>query len=129
MTGPLQGLTVVDAGWGMPTSIASMLFADYGATVLTVGRLGADDDLALDLSVLQRGKHRVVADPRTDEGRDILRGLVDGADIFLESFGPGVAAEWGLDGDTLRKTNPGIITASVSGYGTDGPWKDTPGYS
>src|SRR5690625_4488018 len=129
MTGPLQGLTVVDAGWGMPTSIASMLLADYGANVIAVGRPGADDDLGLDLSVLQRGKHRIQADPRTIEGRNVIRGLVESADIFIEAFGPGVASDWGLDGNTLRASNPRLITASVTGYGKDGPWKNTPGYS
>jgi len=116
MAGPLEGLVVVDATWGMPAGIASHLLADYGATVIKLERPGGGpyghDVLR---SVLDRGKWSVEADVAT-------------ADVWLESFGPGRAAELGLGYDELHARYPRLIQATFTGYGRSGPWRDRPGY-
>jgi crotonobetainyl-CoA:carnitine CoA-transferase CaiB-like acyl-CoA transferase len=129
MPGPLEGLVVVDATWGMPASIASHLLADYGATVIKLERPGGGpqghDVLR---SVLDRGKGSVEADLTTPEGMQTAHTLLAAADVWMESFGPGRAAELGLGYDELHARYPRLIQASYTGYGHSGPWRDRPGF-
>jgi crotonobetainyl-CoA:carnitine CoA-transferase CaiB-like acyl-CoA transferase len=129
MAGPLEGLVVVDATWGMPAGIASHLLADYGATVIKVERPGGGPyghDILR--SVLDRGKWSVEADLTTAEGRQVAHTLLAAADVWLESFGPGRAAGLGLGYDELHARYPRLIQATFTGYGHSGPWRDRPGY-
>lgn len=129
MPGPLQGLVVVDASWGLPAGLASMQLADYGATVVKVERPEGDRVReANQRAILDRGKRSVTADLGTKEGRAVLHGLLARADVFLESFAPGRGAELGLDEDSLRATYPQLVHVSLTGYGTDTPWAARPGY-
>lgn len=129
MAGPLEGLVVVDATWGMPAGIASHLLADYGATVIKLERPGggpSGHDILR--SVLDRGKWSVEADLATAEGLQIAHTLLAAADVWLESFGPGRAADLGLGYDELHARYPRLIQATFTGYGHGGPWRDRPGY-
>jgi crotonobetainyl-CoA:carnitine CoA-transferase CaiB-like acyl-CoA transferase len=129
MAGPLEGLVVADATWGMPAGIASHLLADYGATVIKLERPGGGPhghDILR--SVLDRGKWSVEADLATPGGRQVAHTLLAAADVWLESFGPGRAAELGLGYDELHARYPRLIQASFTGYGHSGPWRDRPGY-
>ena len=129
MPGPLEGLTVVDATWGMPAGIASHLLADYGATVVKLERPGGSpqghDVLR---GVLDRGKWSVEADLGTAAGMQTAHTLLAGADVWMESFGPGRAAALGLGYDELHARYPRLIQASYTGYGHSGPWRDRPGF-
>ncbi|MCS6946829.1 MAG: CoA transferase, partial [Steroidobacteraceae bacterium] len=84
---PLERITVVDASWGMPGAVASMLLADCGARVIKVERPDpAADDFALDRLAWERGKESIVLDVAQASDREVLRGLLAHADIYIESF-------------------------------------------
>ena len=127
--GPLAGMTVIDASWGMPGSVASLLLADNGASVTKVERPGSGvnaDPLAR--LAWERGKQSVELDVGADADREILFGLLAQADVFIESFGFGRAETLGLDHGTLRERFPRLIVCSITAYGREGPWRDEPGY-
>jgi len=129
MAGPLDGLVVVDASWGMPAAISTMMLADYGARVIKIERPGGGPDSNANVrKSTDRGKWSVEADLRTDEGRDTVRQLLAVADVFVESFGAGRADELGLGYEALHEQFPELVYASVTGYGTAGPLAARPGY-
>lgn len=127
--GPLHGLVVVDASWGMPTAISSMMLADYGARVIKLERPGGGPETGtLVRKSLDRGKWSVEADLTTDAGRATAERLLENADVFIESFGPGRAEKFGLDYQGVHARHPHLVYASVSGYGSEGPLAERPGY-
>jgi len=77
---------------------------------------------------VNRGKRSVTLDLKKDEGRRILRVLLDSADVVVENFRPGTLDRLGFGYDVVRGRNPRIVYASISGYGADGPWGGRPGY-
>lgn len=129
MAGPLDGLVVIDASWGMPAAISTMMLADYGARVVKLERPGggAGTDSVLRTST-DRGKWSVEADLSTAEGRAIAERLVTDADVFVESLGAGRAEALGLGYDDWHEKFAELVYCSVTGYGTDGPLADRPGY-
>ncbi|MGW6334622.1 CaiB/BaiF CoA transferase family protein [Nocardia rhamnosiphila] len=129
MAGPLDGLVVIDASWGMPAAIATMMLADYGARVVKLERPGGPDDADSVLrATTDRGKWSVEADLRTEAGRAIAERLVSGADVFVESFGTGRAEALGIGYDRWHAEYPELVYCSVTGYGNDGPLASRPGY-
>src|SRR6516165_5583145 len=129
MTGPLNGLVVVDTSWGMPCDIAGMILADYGARVVKVERPGGEPASGRTLrKVLDRNKWSVSADLATAEGRRRLHELLSGADLFIESFGAGRSEALDLGYQSLHERYPELVYLSVTGYGTDGPLMERPGY-
>jgi crotonobetainyl-CoA:carnitine CoA-transferase CaiB-like acyl-CoA transferase len=126
--GPLTGLTVVDASWGMAGGVASLLLADYGADVIKVDRSGGGDDFALTRLAWQRGKRSVTLDARLASDRDTLVALLAHADVFIESFGAGRAEALGVGFTQLAASYPRLICCSLTAYGQSGPWRDEPGY-
>ena len=127
--GPLSALTVIDASWGMPGSVATLLLADCGANVIKVERPGAaggpPDLLRL---AWERGKKSVQLDLRAAADRQVLDGLLARADVFVESFGPGRAVRFGLDYTSLEARFPRLVCCGITGYGQSGPWRDEPGW-
>jgi hypothetical protein len=87
--------------------------------LVTAEHLPAIDALVIDTG---RGKRSTRIDLRTDSGRDTLRALVREADVFLQSYRPGALAALGFDATTLAALRPGIVVATLSAYGTQGPW-------
>jgi crotonobetainyl-CoA:carnitine CoA-transferase CaiB-like acyl-CoA transferase len=77
---------------------------------------------------LNRGKKSVVLDLKTEEGRAGLKRLVADADVFVESFRPGVAQRLGVDYESLRATRPGLVYCSISAFGQDGPRHQRPAH-
>ena len=129
MAGPLDGLIVVDAGWGQPAAVTSMLLADYGARVVKVERPGGGPDrTSITRAAWDRGKWSVEADLSTPHGRERLLGLIDGADVLIESDGAGRAAEAGYGYEALHERLPRLVYCSISAYGQDGPHRDRPGW-
>jgi crotonobetainyl-CoA:carnitine CoA-transferase CaiB-like acyl-CoA transferase len=126
----LEGLRVLDLSTGSAGPVTSMLLADYGADVIRVERLEGDllDAVVPASIVWGRGKRRVRIDLRDDAQRDRLLGLVDGADVLIENFRPGVAASLGVDHDTLLARNPRLIHCTITGYGSTGPLAERPGF-
>jgi crotonobetainyl-CoA:carnitine CoA-transferase CaiB-like acyl-CoA transferase len=129
MSGPLAGLVAVDASWGMPGAVTSMILADYGATVIKVERPGGGPDRdGPARAAWERGKRSVTLDLATTDGSARLMDLVGSADVFIESFRPGVAEQLGFGYGRVHQQQPALVYCSISGYGQEGPWRDRPGF-
>lgn len=131
MAGPLDGVRVVDTTWGTAGPRLTGLLADYGADVVRVEPMGGDpfrDELEVPYSVFNRGKRSVALDLRDDDDRARMDDLLATADVFVESWQPGVAARLGLAYDQLHERFPHLVCCSISGFGQDDPNRDVPGY-
>lgn len=128
--GPLTGVRVVDFSSYIAGPLCPMMLADLGADVIKVESPDGDAFRALGMGFQgwNRGKRSIAADLRTDEGRDIVRRLVAGADVVVENLRPGALAKLGLDEATLRAIRPDIIYCSVRGHGSTGPRIDRPAF-
>src|SRR5689334_13312907 len=124
--GICDGLVVIEMGPGsIPAAFAGMLLADNGARVLKIEPPEGDrlrEQHPPGFLVWNRGKESVVADLRTDEGRDRVRDLAARADVALEGFATGVADGWGIGDEPLRARNPRLVYCSISGFGARGPY-------
>ncbi len=126
MTGPLDGVRVVDATTARSGPTCSRQLADMGADVIRVGRgqpgLGGSDEMNLN-----RNKRSVVLDLKEPAGLAGMLALVDQADVFLENWRPAVKDRLGLSPDRLMARNSRLVYGSISGFGQDGPYADRPG--
>ena len=114
--GPLVGVTVVElAGMG-PGPHAAMMLADLGADVVRIQRPGAAA-----AGAQLRGRRIVVADLKDADDLDRVRRLIDGADVLLEGFRPGVTERLGLGPDECHRRNPGLVYTRITGWGQTGP--------
>lgn len=130
------GLRVLDASQGFAGPYAAMLLAQHGADVIKLEPPAGDwsrdigkrygDQTALSLAA-NRGKRSLAIDLKQPGGVAAVERLAAACDVVIESFRPGVAARLGLDEAVLRAKNPGLIYASVSGYGQQGPYRERPG--
>lgn len=138
MMKPLEGLKVLDLTRVLAGSFSSMILGDLGADVVKIEKVNGGDDFrsmgpflkgesAAFLSV-NRNKKSVTLDLRSNRGKKIFLDLVPHFDIVLENFRPGVMNKWGLGYEVLRSIHPGIIYASVSGFGQTGPLAFKPAY-
>ena len=131
----LAGTRVLDFSQGIAAPHGACLLAEMGADVVKV-EPPADDWLRGlgvrrgDTSVLSgtfnRGKRGIAIDLRSPKGRDVALRLATEADVLLESNRPGVMQRLGLDYEQVRAVNPGIVYASVTGFGQQGPYRDRP---
>ncbi|KAI9375038.1 CoA-transferase family III domain-containing protein [Aspergillus egyptiacus] len=143
-TGPLQGIRILDLTRG---PFCTQILADYGADVIKVEHPKGGDDTrlwkeegedrfwkpgvkntSLYFNGVNRNKRSIALDIKHEGGKSIVLDLVRKADIVLDNFVPGKLEELGLGYEVFRKTNPSIIHASISGYGTSGPYAHRPGY-
>jgi crotonobetainyl-CoA:carnitine CoA-transferase CaiB-like acyl-CoA transferase len=133
---PFAGLKVVDLTQGIAGPYAGMLLAQYGADVVKVEPPEGDwaralgrryGDLSAFVIAANLGKRAIVLDLKAEEGRATLRRLVASADVFLESFRPGVAARLGFGYPDVAALSPRVIYLSVSGFGQTGPDAERPG--
>ncbi len=136
---PLEGLRVLEMGQLLAGPFASVLLAWFGAEVIKIESPSEGDPLrawrslykgtSLWWYILGRNKKSVTLNLRTPEGQAIVRRLVDKVDVVLENFKPGTMEKWGLGYEDLKKINPRIIMARVSGWGQDGPYSGKPGFA
>ena len=137
---PLDGIRVVELGQLLAGPFAGTMLAYFGAEVIKVEPPGDGDPIRgwriLDDSgtaywwrSLGRNKKSVTANLRTDEGRNVAKQLLHGADVVIENFKPGSLEKWGLGPEQIHKQNPDLIYARISGYGQDGPNSVKPGYA
>ena len=134
----LAGLKVVELGQLIAGPFASKLLGEFGADVVKIEPPGTGDplrkwrvlkdDTSLWWHVQTRNKRSLALDLRSEEGQEIVRRLVDEADIVIENFRPGTLEKWGLGWETLSERNPGLIMVRISGYGQTGPYRDRPGF-
>jgi crotonobetainyl-CoA:carnitine CoA-transferase CaiB-like acyl-CoA transferase len=132
---PFAGLKVVDLTQGIAGPYAGMLLAQYGADVIKVEPPEGDwaralgrryGDLSAFVIAANLGKRAIVLDLKSEEGRATVRKLVSSADVFIESFRPGVAARLGMGYEDVAALSPRIIYLSVSGFGQTGPDAERP---
>jgi len=121
---PLTGVRVIDMSRNAPGPYCTMLLADLGAEVIVVGGGRAGPPV----SSFARGKRFIALDLKADEGRRALRRLVETADVFVESFRPGVAERLGAGYEALSASNPGLVYCSLTGYGQSGPLAQEAGH-
>ena len=137
-SGPLAGLLVADFSRILAGPYATMLLADLGADVVKVEGPGGDDTRTWQPPVREgvstyylganRNKRSIALD-LTDPGDvELARELARRADIFAENFKPGGLARFGLDYDSVAAGNPGILYASISGFGSAAEGRSLPGY-
>jgi len=135
---PLADITVVSLEQAVAAPYATRQLADLGARVIKVERpQGGDFARGYDRAVhgessyfvwLNRGKESLTVDFKQPEGRRIVHRLLEGADVLVQNLGPGAAARMGLDAESVARAHPQTITATISGYGQDGPWSDRKAY-
>ena len=135
---PLDGITVVAVEQAVAAPFATRQLADLGARVIKIERPGSGDFArAYDRTVkglsshfvwLNRGKQSLTLDLKYDEGKEILRGLLERADVFIQNLAPGAVSRLGFGGEALRAKHKRLIVCNVSGYGPDGPYRDKKAY-
>lgn len=134
MTAPLAlaGIRVLDLTELLPGPFATQMLADMGAEIIKIERPGIGDSarslLPSTYRMVNRGKRSVTLDLKSADGREALLRLVKDADILIEGYRPGVMKRLGADYATLAAVAPGLIYASISGFGQTGPLRDVPGH-
>jgi crotonobetainyl-CoA:carnitine CoA-transferase CaiB-like acyl-CoA transferase len=132
MTGPLNGIVVLELAVALAAPSAAAVLGDWGAEVIKVEPLTGDPQRGNTansyFSQDNRAKRSIALDIATDEGRDIMLRLVDRADVFVTNIRPGGLARLGMDSTSLLARNPRLVYAQLTGYGADGPAPDRPGY-
>ena len=129
---PFSDITVLDFSRYLPGGYATQVLADLGATVIKVEDTGLGDFMRHDyptkgggisyyITALGRNKKSVSLNLKNEEVVDWFLKMAQEADIIVESFRPGVTAKLGIDYESIKKLNPGIIYCSISGYGANDP--------
>ncbi|TFF85776.1 MAG: CoA transferase [Promethearchaeota archaeon] len=145
MTGPLEGIRILDTTSLFPGPYGMRLLADYGAEVIKIEYKGKPD-LARYLPpfvkrkdgkngrwsffyhFLNRNKKNLSLNLRKPEGLEVFKRLVKKSDVIVVQFRPGVVEKLGIDYESMKKVNPKIVYCSITGYGEYGPYKFYPGH-
>jgi formyl-CoA transferase len=135
---PLAKLKVVEMGQLIAGPFAAKTLADFGAEVIKIEPPKHGDALrnwrllkdgtSIWWQVQSRNKKSLSLDLRQAEAQEIVRTLIQEADVLIENFRPGTLEGWGLDPEKLLELNPKLIVLRISGYGQTGPYKDKPGF-
>ncbi|NLS09581.1 CoA transferase [Nesterenkonia sp. MY13] len=138
LSGPLAGVVVLDLSRVLAGPYATMLLSDLGATVIKVESPQGDetrtwrpperDGESTYFQSVNRNKQSIALDLGDEQDRETLEALLVRADVLVENFKPGGLARFGLDYPTLSEKYPGLIYASLSGFGHEGPGAKLPGY-
>ena len=136
---PLEGILVLDMAMFLAGPYAALRLQDLGARVIKIERpdggdlcrriYKADDDDtdSIPFHTFNRGKESIALDLKNAVDREVMFQLIEQADVLIQNYRPGVAERLGLGYQDVRKLNPRLVYASISGYGTDGPWTQLPG--
>ena len=136
---PLDGITVIELGHSVAAPYACEILGDLGADVIKIEKAQGDDarswappywgTMSATFQSLNRNKRSVVVNLKDRAERDRLRRLiVERADVVVSNLRPGSAADFGLDGDTLRRAKPALIYCNIGAFGAKGPLNNRPGY-
>ncbi len=140
LRGPLDGVTIIEAGYYYALPFATALLAELGARVIKIeplagdpyrrlGKGGGDPVSAIGHNNMVRamqGKESIAIDLKSDMGREILHRLVASADMFIHNFRGRVPDSLGMDADTLRSVNPNLLYHYAASYGSTGPYAGQP---
>ena len=144
--GALAGVRVLDLSRVIAAPYAAQTLGDLGAEVIKVERpctgddariygrhtlTGSDGEPTLESAFflgMNRNKRSVTIDIATTRGQELVRRLAADSDVLIENLKVGTMKRYGLDYDSLRAINPGLVYCSLTGYGQNGPSKDLPGY-
>ncbi len=121
MSGPLDGLKVIELAGIGPSPYACMLLADLGADVLRLERGDVDASDEPTWEILNRSRPSVAVDLKNPAGRDLVLELCEQADVFIEGFRPGVTERLGLGPEDVARRNPRLVYGRMTGYGQEGP--------
>ncbi|GBE43539.1 MAG TPA: CoA transferase [Rhizobiales bacterium] len=133
--GPLSPYRVLDLTRvrSGPTCVRQL--ADWGADVIKIEEPGGDDKGGMggprsgpDFQNLHRNKRSLTLNLKSKEGLEVFKKLAATADVIVENFRPGVKTRLGIDYDALKDLNKGLVYASISGFGQEGPYRDRPGF-
>ncbi|MDP9844957.1 CaiB/BaiF CoA transferase family protein [Streptosporangium lutulentum] len=135
---PLEGITVIALEQAVAAPFATRQLADLGARVIKIERAGGGDFArGYDETVkgmssyfvwLNRGKESITLDIKDPEDRAVLDAMLARADVFVQNLVPGAVQRLGLDEETLRAKHPRLIICSISGYGSEGPYRSKKAY-
>jgi crotonobetainyl-CoA:carnitine CoA-transferase CaiB-like acyl-CoA transferase len=138
-SGPLVGYRVIELGQLLAGPFAGCMLGYFGAEVIKIEPPNGGDpirrwremrgDTSLWWRSLARNKKLVTIDLKRTEGIELVRQLIEKADVVIENFRPGVVEKWGLGPDDFSDSNPGLVYARISGYGQDGPYASKPGFA
>jgi crotonobetainyl-CoA:carnitine CoA-transferase CaiB-like acyl-CoA transferase len=139
MDAPLAGLLVADLTQNVAGPYCTQILGDMGAQVVKVERPERGDDArawappywgeeSAAFMAVNRNKRSLAVDMKASEGRAILEKLIGRADVLVQSLRAGVIEELGLDWERARQINPRLVYCSVTAFGTEGPFRDRPGY-
>ncbi|MGE0612451.1 MAG: CaiB/BaiF CoA transferase family protein [Hyphomicrobiales bacterium] len=135
--GPLTGITVLDLSSFVAGPFSCSLLSDLGARVIKIESPEGDIQRRYPSTVeaesrvflgINRGKRAISLNLKDDRAKQVFYKLVEKADVVVESFRPSVPVRLGIDYDTLRQKNPGIVYCSLTGFGEAGPMSEFPGY-
>ncbi len=137
--GPLAGVAVLDLTQILAGPMCTMVLADMGADVIKVEKPnGGDDnrrmgppfvkDWSAGFLAVNRNKRSLALDLQNEEGRKVFKRLVEGADVVVENFRPGVMERLGLAYEELRKIKPALVYCTISGFGSTGPARNRGGF-
>ncbi|SDH98866.1 CaiB/BaiF CoA transferase family protein [Agrococcus jejuensis] len=138
MTGPLDGVRVLDASTLFAGPLAATFLGDFGADVTKIehprrpdaarGHGQAKDGVNLWWKTLGRNKRAATIDLSSDDGGDLLVDLATDADVLIENFRPGTLERWGIGPERLLEANPRLVIARVTAFGQTGPLARQPGF-
>ncbi|ETN37501.1 uncharacterized protein HMPREF1541_07123 [Cyphellophora europaea CBS 101466] len=145
--GPLKGVKVLDLSRVLAAPLCTQILGDYGADIIKIEDIGKGDDTRHFRAIgedetwkpdvgpmsnyfcsINRNKRSVCLDLKNAPGKEILFKLVKDADVVIENMRQGAMERLGIDYEVLKQVNPTIIYASISGYGSSGPWRERAGY-
>ena len=133
----LQGIQVIDLTRIISGPFCTQLLADFGADVIKIETPSGDplrlqgkgrDGLSWYFASYNRNKRSVALDLRSEEGLEVLREMIRGADVLVENYRAGVLAKMGLSDEALKELNPKLVVCHISGFGADGPYAQRPSF-
>jgi crotonobetainyl-CoA:carnitine CoA-transferase CaiB-like acyl-CoA transferase len=137
--GPLSEYRVIELGQLLAGPFAGCMLGYFGAEVIKIESPGDGDPIrrwrelkdgtSLWWRSLARNKKSVTVNLKSEKGVALVKQLINGADVVIENFRPGVVESWGLGPDEFKQSNPGLVYARISGYGQDGPYSGKAGFA
>ncbi len=138
-SGPLSGYRVIELGQLLAGPFAGCMLGYFGAEVIKIEPPKGGDPIrnwrevkegtSLWWHSLARNKKSVTIDLKTPKGIELVKHLIESADVVIENFRPGVVEKWGIGPDEFKQSNPRLVYARISGYGQTGPYSSKPGFA